>query len=508
MKSRIVGVFFLLTLLLAGACQRKVAVQPPAAALAPDPRIKEWILKGDEFFAHQNLYGWRMAEDFYSRADALGGDVALKEKLLLTRVLLVTRQIDEDVPISALKKNLALSCTSAVNSTGQLFCDFAAKYLAPREPPQRNLDPGANPKILAFATADAVLDDYLHILYARAAAIDLPAEFELSAWEKYKSSPLFMYLNLRKVAAQPTAEVEKNLPDFAELYVLNGEKRLQAGRYRDSRTYFNRTLELVPDYTRAINGLGNILLYVVEDYLEALRFYERALKYDPVNSGGLYGKGVVLHSMGQFADSNQVFDRLISSDLTRGGRLDDSNVRYYRGMGRYYQAYNNYDLFKPQEARTLIDLAKKDLPLSEPVNYLSGVLHFNANDMENAERDFRQLLASGSSNCDAYNYLGLIYVQKDPPRAPQYFLGMCNCVDVAIQSTKRDIASLPRMDLEPAELNQMKARLMEKLSAFRKSSVEMIKNALTMMDLINIKERNFYRKLMQETLPGVAAEQP
>ena len=507
MKLRRVGtLFLLLLLLLADACRRKALVQIPAVPAAPDPRIKELVLKGDEFFAHQNLYGWRMAENYYMQASALGGDADLKDKLLLTHVLLVTRQVDEDVPITALKKKLALGCTSAWNPTAQLLCDLATKYLAPVQVLDKKPGSGATAAIPVFTQNERVLDDYLHILYAQAAAIALPPDFELSAWEKYKSSPLFLYLNLRKVAAQPTEEVEKNLPDFVELYVLNGEKRLQGRRYRDSRTYFTRALELVPDYTRALNGLGNILLFVVEDYLGALSFYERSLRYDPVNSGGLYGKGVVLHSTGQFVDSNQVFDRLLSTDLTRGGRLDDSNVRYYRGMGRYYQAYNDYDLFRPQEARTLIDRAKKDLPASEPVNYLSGVLYFKANEIDSAERDFRQVLASGSSNCSAYNYLGLIYVKKEPVKAPDYFMGMCSCVEGAIESMQREIDSLPGMDLEPAELNQMKLKLRVKLSDFRKSSAEMIKAAITILDLVNVEGRDLYKRLMRERLPRIAPQ--
>jgi hypothetical protein len=116
------------------------------------------------------------------------------------------------------------------------------------------------------------------------------------------------------------------------------------------------------------------------------------------------------------------------------------------------------------------------------------------------------LLAAGSANCEAYNYLGLVYMRKDGNRAAQYFLGMCSCVDSAIESTRRNIAFLPRLDPEPAELNQMKARLSEGLSDYRKSSADMIENALTMMDLIKIKERDLYRKLMEKTLLRIAAE--
>jgi tetratricopeptide (TPR) repeat protein len=496
----------LLALLLAAGCQKKAAVQKPATPPPPDPQIKGLVLKGDEFSAQQHLLGWRKAEEFYAKADALGGEPGLKEKLLLIRVLLIARETDEDVPIASIQRSLASSCTSVTNTTGLLLCEFAQRYVAPWAAIDKKPSPGEKPEIPVFAAVGEALDDYFRILYSRAAGIELPDNFELSAWERHKSSPLFVYLNLRKAAMPPVEQLENDFPDFAEAYVLTGERRMQSRRYREARAYFNKALELVPDYTRAINGLGNILLFIVEEYAEALRHYERTLKHDRSNSGGLYGKGVVLHSMGMFADSNQVLDQLISGDLTRGGRLDDSNARYFRGMGRYYQAYNHYKLFQPQEARRLIDLAKKELPWSEQINFLSGVLYFNANEMENARLDLEQVLATGNSNCEAYNYLGLIYMQKDENRAAQYFLGMCSCVESAIASAKRDIASLSMLDLEPAELNGMKARLTERLLSFRKTSSVMIENAITMMGLIKSDKRDVYRGLMRETLLRLALD--
>jgi len=70
-------------------------------------------------------------------------------------------------------------------------------------------------------------------------------------------------------------------------------------------------------------------------------------------------------------------------------------------MARYYQAYNHYRLFHPEQARNLIDAAKRDAPNSEQINYLSGVLYFNANKMEEARQDFHRVLTTGTSNCDA-----------------------------------------------------------------------------------------------------------
>jgi tetratricopeptide (TPR) repeat protein len=494
-------------LLWTAGCHRKATVQTPAPP-APDPMIKVYSIQGDEYFGYQNLYGWRKAEEYYSEAEALGGAPGLNEKLLLTRVLLLTREIDEDVPFAELQKRLASSCGAAFDVGAQHLCDLAQKYASPRVPfaQYRKVDTAAISALPAFAPGDEALNTYLRILYSQASATDLPHEYELSTSKRYPSSPLFIYLRLRKTTAQQLEQVERDCPYFTELYALNGERQMEARRYRESRASFNKALELVPDYTRALNGLANILLFVAEDWAEALKLYERTLKYDPLNSGALYGKGVLLHLTGSFVDSNRILDQLMAADLTRGGRLDSSNVRYYHGMGQYYQAYNNFRLFNPPEARRLIDLAKRDLPNEDAINFLSGVFYFDANEMANAQSDFMRALSSSRTNCEAYNYLGLIFLQKKESRAATHFLGMCSCLQTAMENLRKAIADLPTMELEPAELSRLRGILDGRQSSSSKSWAGMIKNAITMIDLVEFNGRDTYKKLMREILARVAEE--
>ncbi len=50
-------------------------------------------------------------------------------------------------------------------------------------------------------------------------------------------------------------------------------------------------IKMIPEYTRAINGLANIQLFVLEDLEKALDYYEAALGYDRANTAALFGKG-------------------------------------------------------------------------------------------------------------------------------------------------------------------------------------------------------------------------
>lgn len=501
--SRPRPIILVVTLLVAAACHKQMVVQQPPAPAGPNPKAPEYAAKGDEYFQRNHLYGWRMAEDFYGKAYALAPSAESRNKLVLARVLRITREIDEDIAVSELEKRLATDCAPPADPRQQWLCEFSRRYSAPLPPARPGSLEENSADLPDFGPDQAALGAYLYILDSQARGLALPKDYQSTASKKFKSSPLFGYLNLRKMSAQARQELEQAQPDFAELYVLNGETHIQDRRYRESRTCFNKALELVPDYTRAINGLGNIYLYVLEEYQEALQQYETALRYDPTNPGALFGKGAVLHSFGRFAESNPVFDLMLASDLSRRGRVDRSTMRFYEGMGRYYQAYNYYQMFDPQEARKMIDLAKKILPDTEQVLYFSGLLYFNANQMEPARIDFEKVLSRGASNCDAYNYLGLIYLQIDESKAVSYLLGMCSCIEGAITSLKNEIAMVPKLDLEQDERDRLQTKLQQKLSGYRKTGGEQIKNGIKMIDLTKLERKQLYMKLMDETLQRV-----
>jgi len=501
--GRIRPLIWAVVLLAFSACHRQIGVRQPHAPAGPDPKALEYLAKGDEYFRRNHLYGWRMAEDLYSKAYALAPTAETGNKLLFARVLRFTREIDEDIAVSELEKRLAADCASPADPRQQWLCEFSRRYSAPlpavkADSPEAHI--GDWPE---FGPDEADLRVYVYILDAQARGLALPKDYQNAASEQFKGSLLFVYLNLRKMSDQARQELEQAQPDFAELSVLNGETHSQRRRFREARASFNKALELVPDYTRAITGLGNIYLYVLEDYEDALKQYESTLRWDATNTGGLFGKGAVLHSLGRFSDSNPAFDIMLASDLTRRGRTDRSTTRFYEGMGRYYQAYNFYEMFDPEQARKMIDLAKKALPETEQVLYFSGLLYFNANQMEPARIDFQAALSHGASNCDANYYLGLINLQSDESKAASYFLGMCSCMESAISALKNDIAGVPKLDLEQNERDSLKAKLQQKLSGYHKTGGDQIRSAIKMMDLTSLGRKNLYIQLMNETLQRV-----
>ena len=266
------------------------------------------------------------------------------------------------------------------------------------------------------------------------------------------------------------------------------------------------------------------------------RYYESALKWDPKNTAALYGKGTVLHILGRYQESNATLDMMLQGDLSRRGRASDQAVRYYQGEGIFYKAYNYHLMGDFAKARELVDTAKRYIPASDSVNYLSGLLYYHSNQYQLARDDFLKVLQSGVTNCDAQYYLGLIYMEwqdapvekptvvklpealtktrepEKPPnkspanvesrerRAVNYFLGACSCMDATVRNMKQRIESLPSLDVEEAEKIVLKGRLEKKLFSYRVTAVSLIEGMIRIASTADIPNKKVYVDLINEIL--------
>ncbi len=515
----------------------------PAAVTVPDAsrvvaQAAEYVAQGDARFLDSHLYGWRQAEALYDKAYALNKTEATREKLLLTRFLIMTREMDEDIPDPRLDEIVREVCTSPLGERGDLLCALARRYRRGiwLKPPEG--EPVRKFKVdrAWFSGTESVVGAYLYSFCARADLLPSPPEGLEAAAEQYKDSPLFIYLDFPRIGAQKLAEIEKAAPQFAELYDYVGEELFQKRKYNGARAYFKKAAALIPEYTRSLNGIGNVYSFALEDYQKAIEYYDAALKYEPMNTAALFGKGSALHNLGRHEDSNAVLDAMLRTDLGRKGYASATNVKYYEGEGRHLQAYNHYLEKNPARARELVDAAKKFLPEAEGVNYLSGLLYFEDGQMAAAREEFLRVVQRGSSNCGAMRYLGLIYHQNkgvseaqtaadsrmpaggeydklrksvdrrypdkapDEKRALDYFLGSCDCMEKAVRSLKEQIKMIPGMDIEEGEKVVFAGKLEKKLVEYQLSSDSLIESMLKTVSEDKVEGKDVYVKLMSDIL--------
>jgi tetratricopeptide (TPR) repeat protein len=489
------------------ACKTKhVTVSAPKIS----SEVAQHVAEGDTYLQNASLYGWRLAEAAYQKAYNLSGSEKIKKKLLLIRFLILIRQIDEDIPYHKTAEVIKELCTG--DEDQQTLCAIAEWFKNGKNGGQLKLN---NP---IFRGDDPAIESYLNLLLFQAIPhIDLFQELQICG-SKSIESPLFLYLNPTKLSSIDPDEFEKNYPQYAEGFEFIGEALFQNKKYRTARTFFQKAIDLIPNYTISMIGIGNIYSYGLEDFEKALHYYEQALDRDSSNVAAMFGKGMALQQMGKYQESNATLDLMLAGNLTRKKWIDGiPYAQYYKGEALYLKAYNHYLMHSNDKARELIDSAKKILSDSQEINYLSGLLSYQSNDLESAREDF--LRAVGDLNytsCNAQFHLGLIYQQlgaasgsqpiptkeeeSSGKKTVQYLTGAGACMESAVKSLKFQIDSLSLIDLDPNELLILKGKLEKNLLDMRISSSSTIEMIISQISMSEIAEKEVYLKYLNEIL--------
>jgi tetratricopeptide (TPR) repeat protein len=465
----------------------------------------ELAKQGDARMCDAHLYGWRQAEALYQKAYALNASDELKRKLLLSRFLVLVRQIDEDIPYPETGKVLNELC--AGDSNQKNLCRIAEWIKNGRKAGLLNLSGSI------FKGEDQTIESYINLLLFQAIPqVDAFAESGNSYADQ--ESPLFLYLNNGKLALMDPVEFEKKNPQFAEAFEALADHYFQKKKYRLARSFYQKAIDLVPEYINAFLGLGNISFYVLEDMGKSTYYYSAALKRDPSSTAALFGKSLVLQQLGGYQESNEVLDRMLALNITRNKWVDGvPDVQYYQGQGNYLKAYNHYLMKDPVKARELVDMAKKSLPQSLEIICLSGILNYEANNLEPARQDF--LSVAGAGNCNAQLHLGYIYEQLSAAngnqplpgeketagvKSTQYLIQTGECLESTLGSLSYRIRTMDLSELEPQEQTFLKSRMEKKLSDTRISTCSTIEMIIGRISKSSTPGKEYILKHLNEIL--------
>jgi len=446
----------------AGCASRK------QAAPAPPAEYQALVSEGDAYFAKAHLWGWRKALAAYKAARALFVDENLNSKLVLTAALVATREHDEGIRDTRSESEIEAWARPG-NPRDQFLLRLTRQYSKGGTLPAGVLPSEPEVEALLHVEGDA-LDAYLYVLYLKVANPEKLKAADATLSEMYKNSPLFLY---RGTVEDPD-KAQSEHPEFAELTFFAGEIAFSNQVVGKARQAFARTVELLPDHTGAINGLGDIHFFNLQDYAKAMQFYEQAHAIDRTNVKAVFGKGAALHYLGKFTDSTLTMDTLLNSKEADWGRLNPAQSDYYRGEAYYYMAYNHYLLDNNAEARRLIDTAKTYLPKSAGISFLSGLMHYKGGRNPNAKTDFTTVLLEATSYCEAPYYLGLIDTAEGGAVAPGYFLSSAECLTKTVKKMEDGRKAIPRMDITAEEKASLEEKARTGIQAFRKSSVDML----------------------------------
>lgn len=465
------------------AGKETVKTEPPF----PQREYDETVLRGDAYFNKMHLHGWRKADEFYSKAYEIKKSPQLRDKRFLTLCLTAMREKDEQIVNPRTYEKIDGLGDFQRDPRQRYFFDMIQHYRS--APVVRDGDPRlrcAEKKevdITLFDIENSALDAYLYLYFLNYYSYDFEAYSEqlVELFKKHKLlmvtethtaslSPLFIYSNFQKVKDR-VEEIEAKYPEFAEILVLTGNILFKQNKLKKAAVYLHKALELVPDYPAALNGIGNIYYFTVKNYEQAILYYDKTLASDPLNPVALFGKGVSLHFLKRYEESDAVFDFLLAGQPR------------HHGETYYYKAYNRHMQDEPDNARPLIDKAKALLPDSGEVHFLSGLLYFNAGKTAEAEADLLKAVWDPQySDCYPLYYLGMLKLKVKNWEFLREFTDSIRCLEARERQMEDRVNTVEKMDLGDADKEWVKRDRRAALDSFRETSGKMVEQMRLIID--------------------------
>jgi len=494
-QNRSAFLSFSLALLVLGipACTRKAQVRFPVE------QYQALVQEGDNVFQKGHLWAWREADRRYEKAWAMAQSDELLEQRVLCLTLQITRERDELIFGSEARRRLE-QLSPVTRPKLRLLLALADAYGQPKASLPADLS--SLPFDTLLDTQSSPAESYIYLLCLKTFHPEKYQEAEVALLERHKQSNIFRYS-----APMEDEEIDHFLQlesEFAELRVFRGHSCFQKTELAKAREQFEKTVELLPDHAEAVNALGDVYLFGFRDSAKALEQYEAALKIDANNIKSLFGKALVLHYFGQYAESTRFLDILLS-EKQKWDHLSDRQAQYYQGHAYYYKAYNAYLSENHSEARKWIDTAKGYVPNFGGVYYLSGLLYYRLREMEPAASDFLQALEEGREYCDAPYYLGLIDRLRKGEQTSAYFLACGDCYRSNLLEARKRVEGIPTMDISEPEKLILKGKLEKDILDLGQTAGKILNDILRILPEIEFEGKELQTQLLTEVFQELQA---
>lgn len=198
-------------------------------------------------------------------------------------------------------------------------------------------------------------------------------------------------------------------PAFYEVFYFLGSMAFQQGSLITAENNFLKAYEHFPQSVSILVSLGSIY-FAFEELVKSLEFYEKTLKMAPAHRDALLGKAMCLSYLGKHREATKICNTMLSLG------------KYYLGESHYWLAWNQNELGEYQNAWENIEISKKYLIGYGQVLFLAGLIAFNQNRMEEAEKNLQEAYKQDASNGDPAYYLGKIKaIQEDWLNSGAYF---------------------------------------------------------------------------------------
>jgi len=185
---------------------------------------------------------------------------------------------------------------------------------------------------------------------------------------------------------------------FVELNYFLGINATLRGRIDEAIDKLQLAYAWKPRWPAVTTSLGNAYL-TVEEFDQAVEFFDRTLTVVSAHPDALLGKIRALTYAGRYADALSTIDALLALE------------RWYIGDARYWRAFNEMQLARNEEAWADVELASK-LLLNAEVPKLAGLIAYRRKQVDVSRARFELSRERNPTDCETGYYLGLVLAEQ------------------------------------------------------------------------------------------------
>jgi tetratricopeptide (TPR) repeat protein len=231
---------------------------------------------------------------------------------------------------------------------------------------------------------------------------------------------------------------------FFEITYYMGLQAMIRGDLDEADAQFERAYSWRPRWARVANTLGTVSM-TAEDFERAADFYDRALDVVPDYAEALLGKARALTFSGRYRDALTATDALIALE------------HWFMGDARYWRAMNEVQLEQNDAAWEDIERAALLITNAE-VPKLAGIIAVRRQQLAVARAKFEEARQRDESDCELPFYLGTVLVEeREWARSAEAFIAAAGCFDRWQEAIEAQIARI-RASFPPGAPPERQAR--------------------------------------------------
>ena len=311
---------------------------------------------------------------------------------------------------------------------------------------------------------------------------DVPGERERRVPEAPQDAPpLLRYRLATCVGAfpKPLEAVREEVPRFVESALFLGRLELKNAPKDGGRRARALLEEAYQHFSTspAATFLRGSASQAAGDRAAALRYFDETLALEEDHEDALFGRTVCLSLLGRHREAIAAATRIIEL------RTSDAYDAWY------WRAWNHHKLAELAEARAAIDEARKGRH-SVSLLTLAGIVEYDQDDLDPAEKDLTAAVDLGPGNCTALWYQGLVQIRRQGwGRAAGHFASATGCYDHdAKENEKRRDAMIAATNVEESfraqQIAGFEVAIREDLSQASASAFNAAVNYLRDKDLV------------------------